>query len=133
MSTHPHITYLLYPANLEQPSGEAQDYQWYRISYSVEDGQEQRKQIAKEAAREAMKTSGTNLQQGWESLKTSEEIPGYTIRKVSEDVVLTAARDESKSVLLVYASEKAMTHESARTTNNLALQVNNTSEHVPAY
>lgn len=122
VSTHPHITYALYPPSSESAHGEHQGHQWYRVSFSVQDGQEQRKQLAKEAAREAAKTSGTNLQQGWESLKVSEEVPGYTVRRVSEEEVLKAARDESKTVLLVYASEKAVTYVSTDLSHNEPLQ-----------
>lgn len=123
VSTQPHITYVLYPTDSELSPDQQQEFQWYRISFSVKDGQEQRKRLGKEAAREAMKTSGTNLQQGWESLKVSEEVPGYTIRKVSEDEVLKAAQHESKTVLLVYASEKAIAHGASTLAHNIPLQV----------
>jgi hypothetical protein len=70
------------------------DYQWWRISFSAEDGK----------SRQAEK----NQSQGYDAATENGDVVGYTIRKTSECEVLRAAREEWSSVLLIYASEKAV-------------------------
>jgi hypothetical protein len=68
--------------------------QWWRISYSAEDGKT--RQAAKREA------------QGDSAATQNGDIIGYTARKVREIEVLRAAREEWRSVLLVYASDAAV-------------------------
>ncbi|KAJ5647399.1 hypothetical protein N7490_003771 [Penicillium lividum] len=97
--TEPHITYVLkgYEAKEE---GDVMDVdgkdcpQWWRISFSAEDGK----------TRQAEKRQA----QGDESTPHNGDVIGYTARKVSESEVLRAASEDWKSVLLVYASDAAL-------------------------
>ncbi|KXG49926.1 uncharacterized protein PGRI_058940 [Penicillium griseofulvum] len=101
--TEPHVTYVLSNPNTAAPGHlmdmdsdieKSSDYQWWRISFSAEDGKTQR------AEKRKAKGNTTASQDG--------EVVGYTIRKVQETEVLQAAREEWSSVLLVYASENAV-------------------------
>lgn len=68
------------------------DWQWWRISFSVEDAKAQRAE------------SNPN----GNAASNNADVVGYTARKVREIEVLKAAREESKTVLLVYAHDNAM-------------------------
>lgn len=70
------------------------DYQWWRVSFSAEDGK--------------TRQAETRHAQDHNATADSGDVVGYTTRKVSEIEVLRAAREEWSSVLLVYASEKAV-------------------------
>ena len=67
------------------------DYEWWRISFSVDDAKSRQAQTGRPAPRDA-------------------DVIGYTVRKVREVEVLRAAREESKNVLLVYANSNAMNY-----------------------
>lgn len=69
------------------------NYQWWRISFSTEDGK------ARHAAKEA---------QGQKPAAQNGDVVGYTTTKVQEEEVLQAACEEWRSALLVYASDTAM-------------------------
>ncbi|EKV12597.1 UBA-like [Penicillium digitatum] len=101
--TEPHVTYVLSnsrtisPAHLmdmDSDTENSNDYQWWRISFSVEDGK------TRQAEKRKAQGNTTPTQDG--------EVVGYTTRKVQEIEVLQAAREEWSSVLLVYASENAV-------------------------
>lgn len=101
--TEPHVTYVLSsprtttPGHLMDMDSETEnnnDYQWWRISFSGEDGK----------TRQAEKRKA----QGNTAATQDSEVVGYTVRKVQEIEVLQAAREEWSSVLLVYASENAV-------------------------
>lgn len=98
--TEPHVTYVLKYDQTSDTSdameidGENHSRaQWWRISYSAEDGK----------TRQAEKRDA----QGNQSASHGDVI-SYTARKVREIEVLHAAREEWRTVLLVYASENAM-------------------------
>ncbi|CAI7571444.1 unnamed protein product [Penicillium manginii] len=99
--TEPHVTYVLRSERASDPNdlmeldnqSDAQD-QWWRISYSAEDGK----------TRQAEKRDA----QGNQSASQHGDVIGYTARKVREVEVLHAAREEWRTVLLVYASDNAM-------------------------
>ncbi|KAJ5906849.1 uncharacterized protein N7473_003765 [Penicillium subrubescens] len=99
--TEPHVTYVLKRAEANG-SGDLMDIdgqqspgdQWWRISYSTEDGKT--RQAAKREA------------QGDSAATQDGDVIGYTARKVREIEVLRAAREEWRSVLLVYASDAAV-------------------------
>lgn len=99
--TEPHVTYVLRsdrPSNsgdaMEVDSDDNNKEQWWRISYSAEDGK----------TRQAEKRDA----QGINSASQHGDVIGYTARKVREIEVLHAAREEWRTVLLVYASDNAM-------------------------
>lgn len=99
--TEPHVTYVL-KSDRPKESGDSMEVdgasqgqdQWWRISYSAEDGKT--RQTEKRNAR------------GDKSASQHGDVIGYTARKVREIEVLRAAREEWRTVLLVYASENAM-------------------------
>jgi hypothetical protein len=99
--TEPHITYVLKRADANG-SGDLMDLdgeqatgdQWWRISYSTEDGK------TRQAAKREAQGNTVASQDG--------DVIGYTARKVREIEVLRAAREEWRSVLLVYASDAAV-------------------------
>lgn len=98
--TEPHITYVLRPRN---PNESTDEWQWWRISFSLED--EKTRQAERHARGEipAPKTDAI----------------GYTARKVREIEVLHAAREESRGALLVYASSNAMNFQQEAITQQL--------------
>lgn len=69
-------------------------YEWWRISFSTEDGK------IRQAEKRKTQRNSTSLESG--------DVVGYTVRKSQEVEVLQAAREEGSSALLVYASENAM-------------------------
>lgn len=98
--TAPHITYVLRrkqpPKTDDHMNGSAtsNEWEWWRISFSVDDGKTQ--QAAKAGSQSRFATP------------SHADIIGYTAKKVREIEVLRAARDESANVLLVYANENAV-------------------------
>lgn len=99
--TEPHVTYVLKKNNvstsgdtMETDSETNSGYQWWRISFSTEDGK----------TRQAQKREA----QGDTAATQHGDVVGYTARKVREIEVLKAAREEWRSVLLIYASDSAM-------------------------
>lgn len=97
--TEPHITYVLRYRPWEDESeivrdeDQPSDAQWWRISFSAEDGK------IVQAEKKAARGDNSPTQDG--------DIVGYTARKVRQSEVLEAARKEWNKVLLVYASETA--------------------------
>lgn len=91
--TEPHVTYVLRRRATGEPKESETDgeWQWWRISFSIEDAK---------ARRAAMNPDNP--------ASKDADVVGYTARKVREVEVLKAARDESKTVLLVYAHDNAM-------------------------
>lgn len=99
--TEPHVTYVLkrndagYADDAMDVDGENRDdFQWWRISFSAEDGKT--KQAEKRES------------QGDKAAAQNGDVVGYTARKVREIEVLRAAREEWRTIMLVYASENAM-------------------------
>ncbi|CAG8114891.1 unnamed protein product [Penicillium salamii] len=96
--TKPHVTYVLSDPHstagdlMDMDSEPHDNYQWWRISYSAEDGK------TRQAEKQQSQSTGASQ---------SGDAVGYIIRKVSEVEVLQAAREEWGSVLLVYASDNA--------------------------
>lgn len=104
MCTEPHVTYVLRrhvpddPENaMDSDSKQEDDWQWWRISFSTDDAKTRR------AERDASKSGKSDY-----TAPQNADVVGYTSRKVREIEVLRAAREESRSVLLVYASNRAM-------------------------
>jgi hypothetical protein len=102
--TAPNVTYVLkrvtphIPESLmDDGEAKASDWQWWRISFSADDA---RTQHASAADRKSTYNMPRNA-----------DIAGYTATKIREVEVLRAARDESNSVLLVYANSNAVTFE----------------------
>ncbi|KAL4933091.1 uncharacterized protein BDV17DRAFT_146897 [Aspergillus undulatus] len=89
--TEPHVTYVLRRNNpTDNSDPKPDDYQWWRLSFSVDDAKSRQAQT------------------GHPSAPDDADVIGYTARKVREIEVLRAAREESKTVLLVYANSNAM-------------------------
>ncbi|KAL4778061.1 ubiquitin interaction motif protein [Aspergillus varians] len=92
--TEPHVTYVLRRNILssdDSPESNPSDgYQWWRLSFSVDD------------------SKSSEVQSGRTSAPKDADVIGYTARKVQEVEVLRAAQEESKNVLLVYANSNAM-------------------------
>lgn len=99
--TEPHVTYILKRRDvndvgdaMDVDEEKGADYQWWRITFSAEDGK------SRQTQKRATHGNKTASQDG--------DVVGYTARKVREIEVLKAAREEWRSVLLVYASDSAM-------------------------
>ncbi|KAI9036483.1 uncharacterized protein KD926_001764 [Aspergillus affinis] len=92
--TEPHVTYVLrrQDTGASEESETDSEWQWWRISFSIEDAK----------ARRAESNAGGN------ATSNNADVVGYTARKVREIEVLKAAREESKTVLLVYAQDSAL-------------------------
>ncbi|THC98387.1 hypothetical protein EYZ11_002168 [Aspergillus tanneri] len=97
--TEPHVTYVLRRDGSQTLGDEpdsksttAPEWQWWRISFSTEDA----------------KTRQMESNQDGSTASRNADVIGYTARKVREIEVLRAAREESKTVLLVYANENSM-------------------------
>lgn len=75
------------------------EWQWWRISFSTDDAKTQQSDSSKD------NSSGKYV------APPNTDVIGYTSRKVREIEVLRAAREESKSVLLVYANSNAVQFE----------------------
>ncbi|KAL4916849.1 hypothetical protein BDW62DRAFT_185422 [Aspergillus aurantiobrunneus] len=90
--TEPHVTYVLrrnVPKS-DNPDPKPSDYQWWRLSFSLDDAKSRQAQTGRTSA------------------PRDADVIGYTARKVREVEVLRAAREETKNVLLVYANSNAM-------------------------
>lgn len=134
VSTTPHITYVLrkndtstseLTDSTETTSEESKpDYHWWRISFSADDAK------GRVAGASLDKSRDTNepfiLQSPFvmSSVAKSEgDAMGYTITAVREVEVLKAAREESSSVMLVYASERAVRWESGEVSGGLKVRL----------
>lgn len=112
VSTLPHVTYVLkrrVPEEGPHGANEANkpdEWQWWRISFSTDD--------AKARLAEETQTAASRPAADQQETRKKREIPrntdvvGYTARKVREIEVLKAAREESSTVMLVYANEHAI-------------------------
>lgn len=117
VSTLPHVTYVLkrrVPEEGTQDAHEANrpdEWQWWRISFSTDDA---KARLAEETQTAAVASSQGGPTPDQQETKKKREIPrnadvvGYTARKVREIEVLKAAREESSTVILVYANEHAV-------------------------
>jgi hypothetical protein len=99
--TAPHVIYVLRRLVSDdagdEPGAEARevnDWQWWRISFSTDDGKTQ--------------LAAKNETNPKYSVPRNADVVGYTTRKVREIEVLRAAREESNNVLLVYANSNAV-------------------------
>jgi hypothetical protein len=101
--TEPHVTYVLsnpkatgptHLMDMDTDTETSGGYEWWRISFSKEDGK-----IRQGEKRKAQSNPETS---------DDGDVIGYTVRKVQEAEVLQAAREEGSSILLIYASENAM-------------------------
>lgn len=94
--TEPHVTYVLRPSQNLVPDDADPDssspWQWWRVSFSTEDAKARHAESGKPDS----------------SVPKDSDVIGYTARKVREIEVLHAAREESKTVLLIYANENAL-------------------------
>lgn len=96
--TEPHVTYVLRHSATEE-SNEGDGWQWWRISFSTDDAK-------------TRQTERDGHQPSRRAVPKNADVVGYTARKVREIEVLRAAREESKSALLIYASDNAVNFQS---------------------
>jgi hypothetical protein len=129
VSTKQHITYVLQQAAeaLQDPEAESSvsmQWQWWRISSSTEkpgqetsavQGPNPKPPPSSEQAAVSFGVSGpfspwppTKTHNNPSSSEHNGNIVSYTVCRVSEADVLKAAREEGDSIMLVYASDKAV-------------------------
>ena len=128
VSTLPHVTYFRQRREIDLLDGEenaSDDWEWWRSSFSREDGkvQQQEKRAAAQSVPEPTLPEdqpGLSASQLLNRSETDDGV-GYTLKRVSEEDVLDAAKNESKSVMVVYASEAAVNFKG--TAPNQQLQV----------
>lgn len=127
LATKQNITYLLRPTidKVEDPGTESSvspRWQWWRISLSSED---RKAHPAVNYGPQPLPASdqgpsldvsgpyspwpGSNTQNRAQSPQPNDNVIAYTVRRVGEEDVLKAAREEDDSIILVYASETAVT------------------------
>lgn len=121
VATLPHVTYVLKRRVPEEGASDPSEvnkrdeWQWWRISFSTDDAKARLAEETQTAAVPSSQQDGLASEQ--QENKKKREIPrnadvvGYTARKVREIEVLKAAREESSTVLLIYANEHAMNFE----------------------
>lgn len=122
VSTLPHVTYVLRKNENKDlidfdDATDKPEWQWWRLSFSKEDGKLQAEQKSQAPEEPPAGVVGFGYPTGaaseW-SRKTkkrqqrNDDVSGYTTRKVTEAEVLEAAKTEGRSVLLVYANENAV-------------------------
>ena len=133
VSTKPHITYVLRPVIEDlmdisgegnegvsgEPNGTSEDkaaWQWWRISFSDEESHSSTELPVHGPPTQAeVHVTGTSVDVGGgqfsecsRKIQQPENRSCFSVRKVREVEVLKAAREESNSVLLVYADEDAV-------------------------
>jgi hypothetical protein len=129
VSTKPNITYVLHKASRDIQESDAESsaseqWQWWRISLSsnqannepaVMFGPQPRPSSEQGPSVEASGPYSTwpasNANNNHSSSQPNGNLIAYTVCKVSEEDVQTAAREEGDSVILVYASDKAVNFE----------------------
>ncbi|KAL4800215.1 hypothetical protein BDV19DRAFT_172814 [Aspergillus venezuelensis] len=104
--TEPHVTYVLRRNPPTETDPNPTGYQWWRLSFSVDDAKARHVQT-----RHAPPPKDT-------------DVIGYTARKVREVEVLRAAREESKTVTLIYANANAMSYKEEAAPSALQTFVN---------
>ncbi|EFR01431.1 ubiquitin interaction domain-containing protein [Nannizzia gypsea CBS 118893] len=118
--TEPHIFYVLKPRkpDLDLMTDDvpdvpaAEQWQWWRISFSVDDakvgsaGSASLKPSSQTEPSAPGQSGGKPVSRA--TVADNVDIIGYTARPVREIEVLHAAKEESSSVVLVYANEEAM-------------------------
>ncbi|KAI9700406.1 MAG: hypothetical protein M1836_002421 [Candelina mexicana] len=129
VSTEPHITYVLRPLDPattdNTPDAVARGWQWWKLSYSNSETKPLSRTasppykssstcfLTESALRALNLSNNTAKNPSYESSSSDLDslkanIVTYSKQKVPEIQVLKAARVESRTVLLVYASEKAV-------------------------
>ncbi|KKZ63681.1 hypothetical protein EMCG_01988 [[Emmonsia] crescens] len=117
--THPHVTYVLRrrERNVEgtdRPTSAnptPDEWQWWRISFSVDDAKARHAEATQTPVVPSSHQHPAIAQQQRRPkvpLPTNADVAGYTAQPVREIEVLRAAREEARSVLLVYANENAI-------------------------
>lgn len=136
VSTSPHVTYFCSRRQIDLLVAEDalnDEWEWWRASFSKEDGklQQQEKKAATEASdnNTTLKIDQPALSASQlHSKSDSDDLVGYTLKRVSEADVLKAATDESKSVLVVYASDAAVAYNGSPPNHQLQAFVHTDNE-----
>jgi hypothetical protein len=119
VSTKQHIIYLLRPKDGVTQDSEASgsmsgQWQWWRISMPSEEAKQKHPVVYGPNPRPLQSSKepdliGANISfSPWPASEPDGNVVAYAIRKVSEEDVLKAAREEDDSVTLVYASDNAV-------------------------
>ena len=94
---------------------EDDEWQWWRISFSVDDGAarlaEANKQPVVPSSVEDQSSSDRQAKKRRISVPSDTDVLGYTARPVREIEVLRAAKEEASTVILVYASDEAVNYQ----------------------
>ncbi|KAL1957731.1 hypothetical protein VTO42DRAFT_5574 [Malbranchea cinnamomea] len=117
--TLPHVMYVLKRREIhteptrDSPSeGETDGWQWWRISFSVDDAAARLAEVNQQpvvpSSVEGQASADRHIKRRRISVPSNTDVLGYTARPVREIEVLRAAKEESSTVLLVYASDKAV-------------------------
>ncbi|KAK2750425.1 hypothetical protein FQN57_003905 [Myotisia sp. PD_48] len=115
--TLPHVLYVLRrnEHDYNQMADESVDsqhvsdeWQWWRISFSVEDANIETQLPAVPSSIGASGTEDASIKRSRANISPNTDLLGYSIRPVREVEVLRAAKEESSTALLVYASEDAV-------------------------
>lgn len=131
VSTKPHITYLRHRNTdllLEEDDGSSDnaEWQWWRMAWIQDEIQAQQQSqranaptmgpLTQAQAEVSTKNLGFTAGLSFDNLIKSKapdlDVPKpYTVQKVTEDEVLLAVKKEHSSVILVYASDDALTYQ----------------------
>lgn len=143
ISTGKHITYVLQPAvealpEAETGNTESDPWQWWRLSMSSEEVNHNPSlpfgpnPQPFPPSQQGVSNAANGLFSPWpastnENKEAASELNGnvfaYSIRKVTEDDVLKAAREEDDSITLVYASDKAVSFQTSTLSGPLQMFV----------
>ncbi|KAK2794021.1 hypothetical protein FQN50_009955 [Emmonsiellopsis sp. PD_5] len=127
--TQPHITYVLQRSSkkgseIAADTSPTRDvWQWWRISFSVDDEKTRVAESQKSSTAGAQTRKRDRVQ-----IPRNTDVAGYTAKPVREIEVLRAAKEEAPSVLLVYANENAVTFEEGSLPPQLQTFVNADNE-----
>lgn len=93
---------------------EEDEWQWWRISFSVDDAAarlaEMNQQPAVPSSVGVQSSPDRQVKKRRISLPSDTDVLGYTTRPVREIEVLRAAKEESSTAILVYASDAAVNY-----------------------
>ncbi|OAT04600.1 ubiquitin interaction domain-containing protein [Blastomyces gilchristii SLH14081] len=117
--THPHVTYVLRRREMSiegtdersSTNSAPDEWQWWRISFSVDDATARHAESTQTPVVPSLHQCSAipqELRKPRVPLPSNMDVAGYTVRPVREIEVLRAAKEEARSVLLVYANENAV-------------------------
>jgi hypothetical protein len=134
VSTKENIVYSLRQADKVSPDSEpdgsiSRPWQWWRISLSSEEAKQKPPVVygpsprPLSSSKAADSIGASTPYTPWPPSERDGNLVAYAIRKVSEEEVLKAAREEGDSVMLVYASDNAVNFQGSALSGPLQLFV----------